>query len=173
MSRTGIFRVLFALIFLTLTIVSFQGLILSTSPHLFLTISSAYSVQQVNKNACIETHNVANTTFILQRATRFKPRQNTSSIVWRLSSRQDHRRRHSLQDRRIRPIAHQGADQGVCLIISHVGGQLMSSQRRSIRVRENSSLNGNRALDLSQERMIVGKIQGFSTKNHLSGPLFP
>ena len=100
-------------------IIIFQGLILSTSPHSFQTISSAHSVQQVNKNACIETHNVANTTFILQRATCFKPRRNMSSIVWRLSSRQDHRRRHSLQDRRIRPIAHQGADQGISLIISH------------------------------------------------------
>ena len=84
-----------------------------------------------------------------------------------LGPQQDHQRQHSLQDRRIRPIAHQGADQGVCLIVSHVDGQLESSQHRSIRVRKNSSLNGNRALDLSQKRMIVGKIQGFATENHL------
>ena len=34
-SRTGIFHILFALFFLTLTILIFQDLILSTSPHSF------------------------------------------------------------------------------------------------------------------------------------------
>ena len=61
LSRTGIFHVLFALIFLTLMIIIFQDLILSTSPHSFQTISSAHFVQQVNENMCIETHDVANT----------------------------------------------------------------------------------------------------------------
>ena len=51
------------------------------------------------------THDVADTTFILQRAARFKTRQKPSSIVWGLSPRQDHRRRHPLQDRRVSPIA--------------------------------------------------------------------
>ena len=109
-SRTGIFHVLFALFSLTFMNIIFQGLILSTSPHLFQTISSAHSVQQVDENTCIETHDVADTSFILQRVTRFKPKRNTSSIVWMLSPRQDHRRQHSLQDQRIRAIAHQGAD---------------------------------------------------------------
>ena len=57
LTRIGIFCVLFALIFLTLTIIIFQGLILSISPHSFQTISSAHSVQQVNENVCIESHN--------------------------------------------------------------------------------------------------------------------
>ena len=62
-SQTGIFRVLFALIFLTLTIIIFQGLILSTSPHSFQTISSAHSVQQVTlgTDPCLLTQYLLNT----------------------------------------------------------------------------------------------------------------
>ena len=81
MSQTGIFHVLFALFFLKLTILIIQGLILSNITCSFQTISPAHSVQQITENVCIESHNVANTTFILQRATRFKTRRNTSSIV--------------------------------------------------------------------------------------------
>ena len=58
-----------------------SGLVLSTLPHLFQTISPTHFVHRYQENTCIETHYVADTTFILQRATRFKPRRNTSSIV--------------------------------------------------------------------------------------------
>ena len=65
-------HVLFALFFSTLTILIFQDLIFSTSPHSFQTISSAHFAQQINKNVCIKSHKIADTTFILQWATRFK-----------------------------------------------------------------------------------------------------
>ena len=45
-SRTGIFHVLFALFFLTLTIFICPDLILSTSPHSFQTISPIHSVHR-------------------------------------------------------------------------------------------------------------------------------
>ena len=119
MSRTGIFHVLFALFFSTLTIFIFQDLVLPAAPRSFQPILPIHFVHRKQENTCIESHNVADITFTLQQATRFEANQNTSSIVGGLSPRQDHRRRHSLQDWRIRPIAHQGADQGIRLIISH------------------------------------------------------
>ena len=104
LSRTGIFHVLFALFFIILTILILQDLILSNIPCSFRTISPAHSIQQVTENMCIESHNVADTMFILQRAARFETRWNTSSIVRGLKPRQDDRLNYLLQDRRIRPI---------------------------------------------------------------------
>ena len=104
LSRTGIFHVLFALFFIILMILILQDLILSNIPCSFRTISPAHSIQQVTENMCIESHNVADTMFILQRAARFKTRQNMSSIVRGLKPRQDDRLNYLLQDWRIRPI---------------------------------------------------------------------
>ena len=104
LSRTGIFHVLFALFFIILTILILQDLILSNIPCSFRTISPAHSIQQVTENMCIESHNVADTMFILQQAARFETRRNTSSIVRGLKPRQDDRLNYLLQDRRIRPI---------------------------------------------------------------------
>ena len=59
-----------------------SGLILSTSPHSFQTISPTHFVHRRTENTWIEFHNVAYTVFVLQRATRFKANRNTSSIVW-------------------------------------------------------------------------------------------
>ena len=54
--------------------------ILSDIPHSFRTISPAHSIQQITENVCIESHNIADTTFILQWMTCFKTRRNTSSM---------------------------------------------------------------------------------------------
>ena len=75
------FSVLFALFFLTLTNTILQ--ILSYHPHHTRSNPFRLLTQFPDKqdNACIGTHDVADTTFMLQRAARFKTRRNTSSIV--------------------------------------------------------------------------------------------
>ena len=75
----------------------------------FIPLSPAHSVHR-NKTTRVLNQDVADITFTLQQATRFEANQNTSSIVGGLSPRQDHRRRHSLQDWRIHPVAHQGTN---------------------------------------------------------------
>ena len=72
--RTGIFHVLFALFFLNTYVLYLSRSYLIKQPTLVQTIPSAHSAQQINKDAYIESHNIANATFILQRATRFKTR---------------------------------------------------------------------------------------------------
>ena len=59
----------------------------------------------------------------LQWMTHFKTRQQALQYD-KLGPRQDYRRRHPFKNQRIGPIAHQGTDQGVSLVVSHMDGQL-------------------------------------------------
>ena len=113
-SRTGIFHILFAFIFSALTlVVTVQSLISNTSLHSLLSISPSNFVsdhQRKPNSACIQSHNVANTTLELQRTARFKTKEKQQDY---LIVRQNDRTRNPLQDRRIGTIAHQRTYQGI------------------------------------------------------------
>ena len=74
-----------------------------------------------SKRACIQSHNVANTTLKLQRTARFKARRKQQGY---LIVRENDRTRDPLQDRRIGTIAHQRAYQGITFQGIHRNAQL-------------------------------------------------
>ena len=83
-SRTGIFHVLFAFIFKCIDTRCYSSRSYSnTSLHSLLSISPSNFVsghQRKPNSACIQSHNVANTTLELQRTARFKARRNNRTI---------------------------------------------------------------------------------------------